>query len=172
MVKYVRNWINLISQIEKEVNLITPINLCERLLEWAIDFRKDKNYQDLYKFYIEYFNNIDLELYNFEERWYSFPIILKQLIDIKDADATMKLIVPRVGYVLHEILIYKSNRPCKYLEEDDLRVFFSSDTEKFFFSCDGCGYSENIEGEAEEILSVCLPATAEQIKMLNIMPSF
>lgn len=158
------------NQLKGDVSLkITAWEFCIKLLNWGKLLKKSRvNLEiDLFNTYLRYYEELDITQYQFTDRWYPLETLLKEnffnreQINVEDA-----VIVCR--NLLHEILVFKSNRDCRLLGMDNLRVYEYKDS--VVFCCDTCSYCEDLSGAAIKLESVVLPARASTINQYKIVP--
>lgn len=157
--------------IDKKEGL-NRVSLIEILLGWGHDFKnsKDKVILGLYISYIKYYDDLNLNGYNFEQIWYNLDsIITNDIINSKLDYYQTPIMV--VSDVLRELFVFKSNRFCKKCNEDYMRVYMDLDYIPIF-ECDKCLNTENLSGERVLLLKEAnlLPATPKVIKIFNIHP--
>lgn len=168
---YISSWEELKSEIKGKLLVVTPIEFYVKLLEWAYSLKNshDQHVRNLYNEYLEYYTQIDIDKYVFSELWYSFDGLIKyDYLNLNQAK--LDILVVRCRDLLNEITVFKSDRECKLLGNDYLRVFTNKYSGELLFCCDTCSYIEDINGENVEIIPSLLPATAQQISENNIKP--
>jgi hypothetical protein len=165
------SWKDLKNIIAQDKISITPILIFRLCSDWAFKImhsHSSKN-KELYNLYLAYFQEYNIERYQFSERWYN----LAYLIDfelLKPQATKLENIVVWCRFVMWEILVFKTNKPCRNCD-DDLRAMIDK-KEDVFFCCDYCGYIENFVGEELEYRIYHLsPITPELQKRFSLKPS-
>ena len=164
------SWNDLRNRIAQDKKSITPISIFRLCSDWALKImhsNSSKN-KELYNLYLAYFQEYNIERYQFSETWYYLP----DLIDfdlLKPTAENLENIVVRCRYFMWEILVFKTNRPCKNFD-NNLRAMIDKN-ENVFFCCDDCGHIENIIGEKMNSLNYQLsPITPDLQKRLSLKP--
>lgn len=145
------------------------------LIEWVklVSLAKNDNIKELYNSHLKYFDQINFYDYKFRNKWYSIEEIVKY--DLSRDKWNINSAILTCSIILLEIIIFKSNRSCKLLEEDDLRVFQDIEGNKIYFICDGCGYAEDINGKFINIDLIrklkLIPAKENIVTKFKIKPS-
>ena len=118
------------------------------LNEWVklVSLEENDTIIEIYNSHLKYFAQINFDDYKFHNKWYSIDEIVKY--DLSRDKWNINSAIIACSNILLEIIIFKSNRSCKLLEEDDLRVFQDIRGEKIYFICDGCGYAEDLNGKS------------------------
>ena len=168
---YLREFVLIQRNVEQNRSNITPRKIYLMLLNWGFSLKgsNDGDIKKMFQDYFTYFENIDTDNYAFEASWYDF----EELIDIdllNNQVINFDNVVVVVRDILWEIIAFKTDRDCKVLPIDNLRLLTNSDKNALFFCCDVCGYTENIEGEKITVNEILYPATMSQIIRNNIAP--
>jgi len=168
---YIYAYVLLQKDITRNIDIITPKGLYNRLMNWASQLAESKDLiaRKLYSDHLLYFEKLNIENYSFEPLWYDWHDFLK--IDfLKITPETLGRAVDIASHILWEIIAFKTDRDCKLLGYDNLRLLTDKQSLEVFFCCDSCSYSEDINGEKIEIKEILYPATVEQVAKYKVLP--
>lgn len=175
--RYLKEFVFTQIAIEFKKHSISPKQLYNELMQWArlVSASKDIRILALYDQNLQYFDRLEIEDYHFEPLWYN----LKDLVEYDFLNPTpVKLdqAVAIVSEILWELVAFKSERNCKLLRNDNLRVLTDASRKEIIFCCDRCSYTENMEGikidaMPTESIKRWYPATKSQISNCNIQPA-
>lgn len=168
-----KKWAELKNSIGNKSDSITPLELINVLLVWAMEVKaiKDLTVKQLYHDYLEFFEKIDPNEYVFNETWYSFEEMLNVDILGSNVDSYERPVVI-IRNVLWELLVFKSNINCPNCNYDNLRIFTDISKEQLFYCCDNCGYNLNAFGKKHSYNSNLIPITAKLVELHDLKPSW
>ncbi|MDA3613488.1 hypothetical protein O3P16_01600 [Chitinophagaceae bacterium LY-5] len=169
---YLKSFSQLQDTIALNKENISSIDLFENLLKWGNSLVNSKNrlIKNLYTDNFLYFKKINILDYTFEPIWYNLDDILESNI-FKTRQLKLKTLVEEVRDILWELVVFKSNRECKIFSNSYMRVFTDESKENIFLCCDICDYMEDMKGNQVVNNKVLIPATSNQIKINQIIPS-
>lgn len=169
---FLKLWIDLRDKVEQNKQSITPLVIYQMCSEWTAKIKNSNSLRikKLYSLYLAYFEEYNINSYQFSVRWFS----LQDLIDfdlLHPSVDNLEYVIVRCRRIMWEVLVFKSNRPCKNCD-NDLRVMMDKSMSDIFFCCDDCGYVENLSGESLVTLKGQLsPITPEIQERLLLGPS-
>ena len=169
-IRYLNSFYLLQEKLNANKEFLTPKDLYLELIQWSklLMETKDLRVQSLYFEYLSYFKKFDVNDYLMEPLWYSFEELVN--VDLLgDFSGNLDSLVLRVRGILWEIIAFKTKRDCKILPIDNLRMLTNERKSEIFFSCDVCGYTENVKGEKVKLLEVLYPATKLQALGIELM---
>jgi hypothetical protein len=168
---FFQSWNRFKDEVSIHHTMITPIELCERLIEWSTVLReaKDKHVKALSSGYLDYYTKLNLKLYDFDERWYSLENLIETQI-LKNTPRKIDHLIVDIRDLLNEIIVFKSNRECKQFYDQYLKVFTDKEYAKLYFCCDACSFAEDFDGVPLNIENILIPATAQQVRNHNLSP--
>jgi len=142
------------------------------MMNWSSSLKetKDREIRKMYLDYISYFENIDIRDHLFDPLWYDFDELINTNF-LKMPLENLENVVHNVRDILWEIIAFKTDRECKVLPIDNLRLLTDKNRANVFFCCDVCGYIENIAGEKFKNNDILFPATNQQILEYKVCPA-
>lgn len=166
-----KKWEDLKSTLKHKEPTPDIYNFVDLLLVWSTEIKKinDKQIKQLYSEFLEYYETLNIKniLYTGDHVWYSLEEIIK--IDILSADFKFyQQPITRVSNILHNILIFKSNKECP-CGSDNLRVYLEETSEKIIYECDVCLCIVNENGDRESnIDKKVIPLPIKFVKIKNL----
>lgn len=169
---YLKTFIQLQEEFEKLKGEYAPIDLYVKLVAWANNLANsnEKTIKELYVIYFDYFKNLEIKDFSFQPLWYNFSELM-QFDFLNHNPKDLKRTVVVVRDILWEIIAFKTNRNCKVIETDNLRLLTNSSRDVLYFCCDTCSYAENIDGTQIKITEILYPATTVQILNSKVSPA-
>ena len=174
--KYLKQFNVLQDALRLRKESLTPRELYTKLFNWGIQLEesKDVHIKALYLDYFRYFEKLKIDDYAFEPLWYDFNDLLEFDL-LKSTPETLESAAVVARDILWEIVAFKTDRDCKVLPVDNLRILTDEQKQDVFFCCDVCFYTEDINGIRVEIDSIVYPilypATMDQVMKFNIRPA-
>jgi len=168
---YLKSFFQLQDKIAMQGKDISPRYLYDELLNWGrlLSDSKNLSIKNLHTDYFLYFDGLDLADYFFQPLWYNLnDIVENDFLKIKPRELKNAVVVVRD--MIWELVVFKSNRECKILPNNCMRVFTDKLKEQLFFCCDMCDYTEDINRKEVLINRLLLPATIQHIRRNNILP--
>ncbi|WP_276482876.1 hypothetical protein [Paraflavitalea pollutisoli] len=169
--EYLRSWDTLKETIYLKRYYLTPDLIYNMCFNWGktINIARSPSIRKLYTEYFTYFENFKIEEYDFKVRWYSLEDIVEFDIPRGRID-DLKILAAVCRGILWEILVFKTNIPCKICDED-LRSLIDKEN-KLYLCCDKCNYAEFINGEPiQEIERQLFPITPGIQTLYQLKPS-
>ncbi|ANO47200.1 hypothetical protein V8245_04940 [Flavobacterium columnare] len=125
--------------------------IIEKLLDFSNQIKglNDSNIKKLHKEYLSYFEKIDFRDFLFNDGWYNLDEIKKDILNLSGTD---EFIISKTCNLLRDLIIFKSDIECNNCEQDNYRVFVSSDNGLPFFECDLC--SQLIDSKGNKIVEM------------------
>lgn len=165
-----KEWRNLRQKIEDKRNngKFDALIFSEIVIEHIrnFDVYNDKKIKMNYVKNLKFFENLNIQEYNFKTKWYNFDNMLNNYVfEILDKESDRFIDIIRDS--LTEILIYKSNIPSPegpYY----YRVYSDLKKEKIYYISDFIGEAFDINLEEIKIKERVIPAPAYLIDKYNI----
>ncbi|WP_207513818.1 hypothetical protein [Longitalea luteola] len=169
---FLKLWDDLRSKVEHNKQSITPIDIYKLCSEWAGKIRSTNilKIRELYNLYLAYFEGYNINEYQFLQSWYSLRDLIQfDILNILVVNLEHAII--RCRDIMWEILVFKTNRPCKTCDSE-LRALTDNKKREIFFCCDNCVYIEDIFGQSVKSLKNQLsPITPEMQEKFLLPPS-
>lgn len=169
--RYLKEFVFIQIAVEFGKDTVTPKSLYLKLMEWTRLLREsnDSRIKAFYDSSFLYFERFNIDEYQLEPLWYDFNELINYDF-LKPTPARLETAVLIVRDILWEIIAFKTDRHCKLLKEDNLRLLTDDKREEVFFCCDACSYTERLDGKPIEPTGILFPATKAQILKYNIRP--
>jgi len=166
---------DLVSIVNRRKGELNKEMLLGLLSEWTVEVRqlKDMRVKELYKMYLEYFDNLDFSLFSFDRKyiWYSFEDLITYNFRKEMLLSSFERPFVIVRDVLWELLVFKSDLECTCCGNDNFRIMVNEIRTAVFGVCDVCGCSKLLYGKADSIEAQLYPATQNIVETYGFTPS-